>query len=268
MLQSALGVSRAAFHRQRSGSRRCLAPRCSFTEAGLSCKGAWRELEDRQPGMMTLIALAISVAFVFSAAVTLGYPGMPLWEELATLITIMLLGHWLEMRSISQATGALGELAKLIAEYCDSHRADHGPRYRANGGGTDQRPPRRRSRTRATGREHSGGRRGARGHQRRERSDDHRRIPSGRERAREQSHRRDNERIRVAPSRRDRYWRSHCARRNHAARRTGADVALPRASARRPCGVLAHGDRHSAQARSRSSRGSRSGLGPPTPSSV
>jgi Cu2+-exporting ATPase len=77
-------------------------------------QGAWRELRDRLPGMMTLIALAISVAFVFSAAVTLGYPGMPLWEELATLVTIMLLGHWIEMRSISQAQGALGELAKLL----------------------------------------------------------------------------------------------------------------------------------------------------------
>jgi Cu2+-exporting ATPase len=77
-------------------------------------QGAWRELRDRLPGMMTLIALAISVAFVFSVAVTLGYPGMPLWEELATLVTIMLLGHWLEMRSISQAQGALGELARLL----------------------------------------------------------------------------------------------------------------------------------------------------------
>src|SRR5690606_23423754 len=62
----------------------------------------------------TLIALAITVAFVFSAAVTLGFPGTPLWEELATLVTIMLLGHWMEMRSISQAQGALGELAKLL----------------------------------------------------------------------------------------------------------------------------------------------------------
>jgi Cu2+-exporting ATPase len=77
-------------------------------------QGAWRELRLRLPGMMTLIALAISVAFVFSAAVTLGYPGMPLWEELATLVTIMLLGHWIEMRSISQAQGALQELAKLL----------------------------------------------------------------------------------------------------------------------------------------------------------
>jgi len=77
-------------------------------------QGAIRELRARLPGMMTLIALAISVAFVFSAAVTLGYPGMPLWEELATLVTIMLLGHWIEMRSITQAQGALAELAKLL----------------------------------------------------------------------------------------------------------------------------------------------------------
>jgi Cu2+-exporting ATPase len=77
-------------------------------------QGAVGEIRARLPGMMTLIALAISVAFVFSAAVTLGYPGMPLWEELATLVTIMLLGHWIEMRSISQAQGALKELAKLL----------------------------------------------------------------------------------------------------------------------------------------------------------
>jgi Cu2+-exporting ATPase len=79
-------------------------------------KGGVSELRDRAPGMMTLIALAISVAFLFSAAVTLGFPGMPLWEELATLVTIMLLGHWIEMRSISQAEGAVKELAKLLPE--------------------------------------------------------------------------------------------------------------------------------------------------------
>ena len=77
-------------------------------------QGAIGELKARLPGMMTLITLAITVAFVFSAVVTLGYPGMPLWEELATLVTIMLLGHWIEMRSISQAQGALKELAKLL----------------------------------------------------------------------------------------------------------------------------------------------------------
>ena len=77
-------------------------------------RGAVSELRDRLPGMMTLIALAISVAFVFSAAVALGYPGMPLWEELATLVVIMLLGHWIEMRSVFQAQGALKELARLL----------------------------------------------------------------------------------------------------------------------------------------------------------
>jgi len=77
-------------------------------------RGAVSELKDRIPGMMTLIALAIGVAFGFSAVVTLGYPGMPLWEELSTLVTIMLLGHWIEMRSINQAQGALKELTKLL----------------------------------------------------------------------------------------------------------------------------------------------------------
>jgi P-type Cu2+ transporter len=86
-----------------------------FVYGGLPfVQGAVREVRDRLPGMMTLIALAIAVAFVFSVTVTLGYPGMPLWEELSTLVTVMLLGHWIEMRSITQAQGALKELAKLL----------------------------------------------------------------------------------------------------------------------------------------------------------
>ena len=79
-------------------------------------KGAAHELADRLPGMMTLIALAISVAFIYSVAVTLGFDGHALWWELATLVTIMLLGHWIEMRSIFQAQGALKELAKLLPD--------------------------------------------------------------------------------------------------------------------------------------------------------
>jgi Cu2+-exporting ATPase len=79
-------------------------------------RGAQRELADRQPGMMTLISLAITVAFLFSVAVALGFRAMPLWWELASLVTIMLLGHWLEMRSITQAQGALKELAKLLPD--------------------------------------------------------------------------------------------------------------------------------------------------------
>jgi len=79
-------------------------------------QGAVGEIKSRLPGMMTLISLAIIVAFAFSLAVTFGFPGMDLWWELSTLITIMLLGHWIEMRSISQAQGALKELAKLVPD--------------------------------------------------------------------------------------------------------------------------------------------------------
>ncbi|HEU5204378.1 MAG TPA: heavy metal translocating P-type ATPase [Candidatus Limnocylindrales bacterium] len=79
-------------------------------------RGAQRELADRQPGMMTLISLAIVVAFVTSWAGTLGYFEVEIWWELATLITIMLLGHWLEMRSIAQARGALAALAELLPD--------------------------------------------------------------------------------------------------------------------------------------------------------
>jgi len=80
-------------------------------------QGAWRELKDRLPGMMTLISLAITVAFVFSWIVQLGLISADaLWWELATLVTIMLLGHWIEMRSIQRAQGALQELAKLLPD--------------------------------------------------------------------------------------------------------------------------------------------------------
>lgn len=88
-------------------------------------QGAVNELRDKQPGMMTLIAMAITVAFGYSAAITLGLVvGMDFWWELATLVTIMLLGHWLEMASIQSAQGALQELAKLLpdtAERVTSH---------------------------------------------------------------------------------------------------------------------------------------------------
>jgi len=79
--------------------------------------GAWRELRDRQPGMMTLIGLATLVAFLFSWIVELGLvDANALWWELATLVTIMLLGHWVEMRSIAQAHGTLEEMAKLLPD--------------------------------------------------------------------------------------------------------------------------------------------------------
>lgn len=82
-------------------------------------RGAAGELRDRQPGMMTLISLAIVVAFVTSWAGTLRLFDIEIWWELATLITIMLLGHWLEMRSIAQARGALAALAELLPDTAD-----------------------------------------------------------------------------------------------------------------------------------------------------
>jgi Cu2+-exporting ATPase len=79
-------------------------------------RGAWNELADRKPGMMTLISLAITVAFGTSLAATFGLFEIEVWWELATLITIMILGHWLEMRAISQARGALNALAALLPD--------------------------------------------------------------------------------------------------------------------------------------------------------
>src|SRR5579859_556002 len=79
-------------------------------------RGAWGELADRKPVMMTLISLAIIVAFGTSLAATFGLFEIEVWWELASLITIMVLGHWLEMRAISQARGALNALAALLPD--------------------------------------------------------------------------------------------------------------------------------------------------------
>ncbi len=79
-------------------------------------RGAWGELADLKPGMMTLISLAIIVAFGTSLAATFGLFEIDVWWELASLITIMVLGHWLEMRAISQARGALNALAALLPD--------------------------------------------------------------------------------------------------------------------------------------------------------
>lgn len=80
-------------------------------------KSARGEIAARKPGMMTLISMAITVAFGYSVLVTLGLVnGMDFWWELATLVTIMLLGHWIEMASVENAQGALSELAKLLPD--------------------------------------------------------------------------------------------------------------------------------------------------------
>ncbi|MEX1079106.1 MAG: copper-translocating P-type ATPase [Homoserinimonas sp.] len=88
-------------------------------------KGGLHELKAKQPGMMTLISLAILVALGYSLAVTLGLPGMDFWWELATLITIMLLGHWIEMAAVMGAQDALGELAKLLPDTAEVVHGEH-----------------------------------------------------------------------------------------------------------------------------------------------
>jgi len=77
---------------------------------------ARNELADRSPGMMTLISLGITVAFFTSLSGTFGLLKIEVWWEVATLITIMLLGHWLQMKAISQAQGALNALAALLPD--------------------------------------------------------------------------------------------------------------------------------------------------------
>ena len=76
--------------------------------------GLYDELKKKQPGMMTLIGLAISIAYLYSTAVVFGFEGDLLYWELSTLVGIMLLGHWIEMRSVMSASSALEELAELL----------------------------------------------------------------------------------------------------------------------------------------------------------
>src|SRR5262249_5731554 len=166
-------------------------------------KGARGELADRRPGMMTLIALAISVAFVFSLAVTFGFPGMDLWWELATLVTVMILGHWIEMRSISQAQGALTELAKLLPDTA-VRRVGAGRRAARGRGGVGargRRPRRRWHRARRV--------------ERRQRVDDHRRVATRAQVPRRNGDCRNGERLGRAPYRGHAHWREDGARRHH-----------------------------------------------------
>jgi len=86
--------------------------------------GLYEEARQRSPGMMTLIAVAIGVAYVYSGAVVLGLPGTFFFWELATLIDVMLLGHWVEMRSVLSASRALQELSRLLPD--TAHRLENG----------------------------------------------------------------------------------------------------------------------------------------------
>ncbi|WP_321300710.1 copper-translocating P-type ATPase [uncultured Sphaerochaeta sp.] len=84
--------------------------------------GLVKELKEKSPGMMTLIGMAITVAYGYSTAVTFGLPGMPFYWELATLIAIMLAGHWIEMTSVVGASAALEKLARLMPS--EAHRKE------------------------------------------------------------------------------------------------------------------------------------------------
>ncbi len=96
-----------------------------FTGGRVFLIGGLRELRAKKPGMMALISLALVVAFTYSLFLTvtqlLGYQwaGMDFWWELAALVTIMLLGHWIEMKSIQGAQNAVGELATLMPDEAD-----------------------------------------------------------------------------------------------------------------------------------------------------
>lgn len=87
-------------------------------------KSAKGELRAKTPAMMTLVAFAITMGYVFSVAATFIFPGESLYWEISTLISVFLLGHWLEMRAVRGATGALTELAKLIPQ--SSHLLKNG----------------------------------------------------------------------------------------------------------------------------------------------
>lgn len=114
MIQSFLGIREAVTF---TGDRYLLWTLSSvvFLYGGWPfLKGIFRELADKRPAMMTLIAVAIATAYVYSSIVVFGLEGKVLFWELATLIDIMLLGHWIEMRSVMGASRALEELAKLM----------------------------------------------------------------------------------------------------------------------------------------------------------
>ncbi|MBN1838284.1 MAG: heavy metal translocating P-type ATPase, partial [Spirochaetales bacterium] len=87
-------------------------------------KGLVEEVGEKRPGMMTLIGVAISVAYLYSAGVTFGLEGQPFFWELATLVDIMLAGHWIEMRSVAGASSALEKLARLMPDTAHRKRGE------------------------------------------------------------------------------------------------------------------------------------------------
>ncbi|MBV1715561.1 MAG: heavy metal translocating P-type ATPase [Desulfarculus sp.] len=114
LIQSALGLGQVLSFAGDSYVLLALASFLFFYGGWPFLKGLVDEVKQDSPGMMTLIALAITVAYAYSGVVALGLKGKVFFWELATLIDIMLLGHWIEMRSVMGASRALEELAKLV----------------------------------------------------------------------------------------------------------------------------------------------------------
>jgi Cu2+-exporting ATPase len=114
MIQRFLGIERALTFPGDVYALFALSATVYFYGGWPFLKGLREELAKRAPGMMTLIALAISVAFFYSSAVVFGVQGKVFFWELVTLIDIMLLGHWIEMKSVMGASGALDALVRLL----------------------------------------------------------------------------------------------------------------------------------------------------------
>ncbi|MGH9463765.1 MAG: heavy metal translocating P-type ATPase, partial [Vicinamibacteria bacterium] len=120
MIQSFLGVEAAWRFPGDSYLQFAFASAIFFYGGRPFLEGLFQELAEKRPGMMTLIALAISVAYGYSSLVVFGLRGEPFFWELATLIDIMLLGHWIEMRSVLGASAALEKLVRLMPS--EAHR--------------------------------------------------------------------------------------------------------------------------------------------------
>ncbi len=120
MIQRLLGLEEALAFPGDSYVQFALASIVFFYGGWPFLKGFFEEVGTKKPGMMTLIALAISVAYLYSSVVVFGLPGEVFFWELATLIDIMLLGHWIEMRSVMGASRALEELVRLMPS--EAHR--------------------------------------------------------------------------------------------------------------------------------------------------
>ena len=191
--------------------------------------GGWQELRDRRPGMMLLITMAITVAYAASLATSLDWFDLEFWWELAALVTIMLLGHWQEMKALGQASSALDALAALLPDTADHVMAD-GTIHDDAG----RRPARRRRRARAVRIPGAGRWRDRRRRGRTRRVDGDRRVPADRQDRRGFRRRRDGlDRLGdPGPSRQGR--RRHRAGRHPTARRRGAGVEEPGPGAGRP----------------------------------